>query len=374
MDAKLPNILELCFNALQKIRLFSECNPNSQKHRIKGTAILTFTVTLVTTGHLLKAISSDNLTEITSNLAILSMILFLAIKSWNIAFHCSKLMELSIQIEKQIETLKEDQQFDNLKSVKQRLNLTMRIVMLFIRTIAIALAFLITMTFVMRKYSFHAFETFTEGRSFGIYAISVFLNIIINCYFTVCYVIANSLPIVYISYAVGFNDELTARLKRIGISKELDYDEIIECIKIHQMIKHFVHDFIDCFKLVFSLQNIFSQISICMFAFNLVYAKSFNDLILFFICAAISLLEIGLPCYFGSELEKSSESLLDAIYQSSWLNCELKTKKVLVILMENLKQPMRINCYSVFDVNLKLFTVTMNKAYSFYCVLSKLID
>lgn len=85
-------------------------------------------------------------------------------------------------------------------------------------------------------------------------------------------------------------------------------------------------------------------------------------------------LMILLPCYYGSELEKASENLLIAIYQSDWLNCELNTKKLMVTFMENVKEPLKINCYLMFDVNMELFAKILDSSYSLYCVLASLND
>lgn len=140
------------------------------------------------------------------------------------------------------------------------------------------------------------------------------------------------------------------------------------------MIKNFVVKVNDCFNHIYYLQNIFSRVVICMFLLNMVYAKSIGETFLSLSFVAQSIFEIYLPCYYGSEMERSSDNLMDAIYQSDWLNCDLKTKKLIVKFMENLKRPMKINFYLIFDVKLELFAKIMNAAYSFYCVLSKLAE
>lgn len=201
MDAKLSNVLEICLNVLNKAGLFFEGDPSaSQRYWIKGVGASALTMAITVIGFLIKAISSNNLTGITSNLVIVCMVVFTSIKSWNIAFHCDKLIELKSQIQKQIDAVKKEQQFDNLKSVKERLSFTMKFVKLFTRLTAITLACNTVTTFVIGKHPFDAFESFhLERRSVGIYMISVVLNIIIDGYYAFCYFVCNSLPIVYIS-------------------------------------------------------------------------------------------------------------------------------------------------------------------------------
>lgn len=136
----------------------------------------------------------------------------------------------------------------------------------------------------------------------------------------------------------------------------------------------FVDDINSCYELTYSVQLILSQIMICSLALELVNSPSLDQILLSASVTVLMIIDIFLPCFFYSELEKSSDELHIAIYQSNWINCELKSKKLMIIFMEMLKVPMQCSCYLIFNINLESFTEIINAAYSFYCVLANFME
>jgi len=54
-----------------------------------------------------------------------------------------------------------------------------------------------------------------------------------------------------------------------------------------------------------------------------------------------------LMTYIGNEVMTGTESLLFSLYESSWMEIrEVKHKKSLLIIMENLRRPITIHAYS----------------------------
>lgn len=373
MNAKLPTILESCLINLRGLGLYKDDGGEikSRRHRRAGCIVLVAMMLPSVLLLLHKAITSESVIGMSSNLVLVLMASQMAMKSFNIAKNCNNFIAMNKQIV-EILILTDDKGDQKLDELKTRLNSTLKAFTIFKKIIAIGEVIVTLMAIITRKFPIDVFGDLIDEENDMVLNVSLIYLSITACYCAIVYYHQNILPYVYMSYAIGFLDELSGRLKLIGSSRELDHDELVRCIKIHQEIKKFTDEFEKAFKLILYMQNFFSQVIICSLIFNVVYAEHFFDVVVPFLYSIITILETLLPCYFGAELEKSSENLMDAIYQSEWINCELKTKKLMVKFMENLKHPMKINCYLIFDVNLELFGNIMNAAYSFYCVLNEL--
>jgi hypothetical protein len=80
-------------------------------------------------------------------------------------------------------------------------------------------------------------------------------------------------------------------------------------------------------------------------------------------------LEIFLPCYYGSEFAAASSKLSTALFGSEWIESDEKLKTTVKIFMENAKQDAKISAFGFFHVNLVTFRVIVHAAYSYYNVL-----
>jgi hypothetical protein len=83
-------------------------------------------------------------------------------------------------------------------------------------------------------------------------------------------------------------------------------------------------------------------------------------------------LEIFLPCYFGSELSAASSKLSTALFGSKWIESDEKLKSTMKIFMENVKKEIKVSAFGVFHVNLLTFTTIINSAYSYYNILKRI--
>lgn len=323
---------------------------------------LGFTVTVVTAGTFVESLNNMALVLMSFHL-IIKTVLFMA----NSAHH-EELKEQSQEIVR----VSFDVRFKNAKLEKQ-LHFTMRLLQSFYLLALVILIVHIMVTVYMGRFPYDIFESVADDGSAGAYASAVYSNVVF-VYAAIIYVTQNMLPLVYVSYVIGFLDDLAERLKCVGVSKSFDYDELVQCIKIHQLINKYFGEMHECYKWTFLVQNILSQFMICTYVFNLSTSKDLNTIILSLSFVILMTFEIFLPCFYGSELKRSSENLTDAIYMSDWLNCEIKTKKMIVIFTENLKQPMQISYHHLVDVNLESFALIIDAAYSFYCVMSELAN
>lgn len=83
-------------------------------------------------------------------------------------------------------------------------------------------------------------------------------------------------------------------------------------------------------------------------------------------------LHFFLPCYFGQHVQDTYSELNASLYDSNWINQSESFKKLIRIIMENLKKPEKISAFGVFTVDLENFKNAMNSAFSLYAVLKSM--
>jgi 7tm Odorant receptor len=81
-----------------------------------------------------------------------------------------------------------------------------------------------------------------------------------------------------------------------------------------------------------------------------------ENFVKFGLYAGIMVLEIFLPCYFGSRINEKTLLLRQKVFESQWLDASLEYKKLLVIFLERAKRPVKINIYGFFFLQLETFT------------------
>lgn len=74
----------------------------------------------------------------------------------------------------------------------------------------------------------------------------------------------------------------------------------------------------------------------------------------FFLVALVT--QIFLPCFLGNEMIFASNALMNSAYNSSWHIMSIRYRKLLLILMERLKQRSRILVGKLFPLSLDTFT------------------
>lgn len=83
-------------------------------------------------------------------------------------------------------------------------------------------------------------------------------------------------------------------------------------------------------------------------------------------------LHFFLPCYFGQHVEDTYDQLSTSFYESNWINQSESFKKLMRVMMENLRKPEKVSAFGVFTVNLENFKNAMNSAFSLYAVLKSM--
>jgi hypothetical protein len=61
------------------------------------------------------------------------------------------------------------------------------------------------------------------------------------------------------------------------------------------------------------------------------------------------------PCFHGSNIESQSEKFIFDLFSSEWYDFDLKCRKMVVVMMENLKKPMSVKAFGFGAINLDFF-------------------
>lgn len=76
----------------------------------------------------------------------------------------------------------------------------------------------------------------------------------------------------------------------------------------------------------------------------------------------VILVQIFLPCYFGSDLGLSAGELANANYHANWLRQDAKFKKNMIFFMEYLKKPPLLKAGNYFPITRGTF-VSVNRIF-----------
>ncbi|CAO1358417.1 unnamed protein product [Diamesa serratosioi] len=205
------------------------------------------------------------------------------------------------------------------------------------------------------------------------------------------------LPVFFICIATGLIKELCQRIGSIGekdakliiepptklqikflllsqqrLTQEEHLKELLNCIEIHKEIKKFATKSGEIFSTMIFAQGVSSSINMCTAAFQLSLIKPYSEfslLIHLIVYIFATILLIFIPCYIGNDLRLSSEKLSNKIFHSDWISESKNFKIAMKLFMENVKRPIIISAFNIFDLNLENFIRIFNFAYSLYALL-----
>lgn len=292
------------------------------------------------------------------------------IKFANLAWQSYPLTEMHAEL-KELCDFTFDERFKNRHHIKKETKMMMKIVKQYLANSSVILLVTLISIICFKKLTFNIFSVEHEKNAIAFWIVSLQL-VVASFYGNLAITVFNMTPLMLLSYAVGIINELSERLQFICLSDEFDYDEIVKCVQIHQKIKAFVLKIQKHFGMVWLFQILLSNVVICFAAFATTSANNSMESIKGLNLAALIFLEILLPCVMGDKLVSSSVQLMDAIGHSYWPDKKMnpKTKKVMLIFMENLKHPVKISFFNVIHVNLLTFRGIIDSAYSLYAVLA----
>lgn len=119
---------------------------------------------------------------------------------------------------------------------------------------------------------------------------------------------------------------------------------------------------VDDFKSIWSeiIGMFFKIIVICIGGCIFVITKgedqlTYRESLIFYVYIVLSVFYIFILSYFGEMIYSTSSEFSYSLFSSDWVNADMKYKKAIIIVMENMKQPVKLSVLFYDCLNLKLF-------------------
>lgn len=369
MDVDLLKPLDQCFEIWKFIGFYND-GKQSWKRSILGFLFFMTMTPVVAIGEIIRLRNSKNFEEAVEALSIVIPTLIFILQIINIQKQLASLIPMKNKIE-EIFAFSQEKRFKNQK-LQQKIRIVLRILQIFIGNCYL-ITIMITCSLVIFKTNpYNAFGVRYEDSPFKFYLSGVHL-VVTSLHANLVITFVNLLPIIYMSYASGFLEELADRFQTIGTEPDYDKDELVKCIKIHRLIIEFVKEIKSNFGFLIFCQCVLSQLIISLIIFNSSTRNGIFDTVHVMAFCFIMVLEVFLPCFFGQQIIASSEKLSNSIFHSHcWQSMKSDSHTDIKILMENLKNPIKISIFGLFNVDLVSFTRIIESAYKLYVVLKNL--
>ncbi|XP_075969783.1 odorant receptor 46a-like [Anticarsia gemmatalis] len=145
--------------------------------------------------------------------------------------------------------------------------------------------------------------------------------------------------------------------------------EINKCIKHYDAICNFCKLIQDAFSETLFIQFALGSCKTCVCLFRFTLPATYHFLTFLFLYMIIMILQIMVPCWFGSKLIEKSSQISFSVYDCDWTVRCRRFNSNLRLLVERAKRPLTITGGQMFLLSLKTFTTIMNSAYSFFTLL-----
>jgi hypothetical protein len=372
MDVKILQPLRLCLDTFNFLGL--KFDKNYRWKTVIGMIVNMLTIYAFVIGELNHMSKADSLEEIVQGFSIFS-------SGTCVIFKTIHYMKFSKPIEKLYENLKDifnsrffnDQNIDDCESLKKEIRDIVIIFKIFIFS-SFSSVTIFFLTFFVQGLVYDVMYPFDITNWIG------FWIAVVHQSFTSIYVVPlvtclDSLPVLFIGYATGIMNELAKRLESSGsLCDDDDKLHLEKCIEVHKQMKELVIEIQNNFSGILFIQGFISSTTICS---NIFLASMVDNISTFLhgltFCVSLSI-ENFIYCYFGQNLMNSSEKVSNSVFHSEWYKMKLATIKNLKMFMENLKNPLRISIYGVYDLNLMMFQKIIHNSYSMFTVLRSMND
>ncbi|KAK9884865.1 hypothetical protein WA026_009087 [Henosepilachna vigintioctopunctata] len=162
---------------------------------------------------------------------------------------------------------------------------------------------------------------------------------------------------------------------RTKVRNECIYNELKECIDHYDKITSYIKDLEEIFTFVPFGQLSVSTVVICVSCFQVMILDPLSTNFLGMITFALTMIfQIYTYCHYGNQLYHESASIGDAVYMSDWYSFDLKSKRMIIILMERSKKPLVFKAGYLLPLSVETFVSIMRKTYSLLAVLQKQME
>ncbi|XP_063919464.1 odorant receptor 94b-like [Zophobas morio] len=150
-------------------------------------------------------------------------------------------------------------------------------------------------------------------------------------------------------------------------------EAVKQCIVHYDSILTFVKKYEDCFSWCTFCQITGTTLSLgfCCIGLTLVSPTSMNA-VLFFVSYLAVAAQIFFYCHYGTILYEEHEKIMKAIYMSPWHEYDVKTRKMLIIVMERSKSPVILTAGKIIQLTYQTFISVLKTSYSFIAIMNNL--
>ncbi|KAG5683124.1 hypothetical protein PVAND_012424 [Polypedilum vanderplanki] len=190
------------------------------------------------------------------------------------------------------------------------------------------------------------------------------------------------LPIVYLVAMLEHLCDKLENLKRqkmIGrINKNTKTDnqnEFLNCVIYQRTILKLTNQTEKIFSKIIAIQGFFMSIILCTVAFILTllsFPNDFGVFVKFFTYSMSMLLQIVIPCYYGTLLTLTHDKISLSLFHSDWIFEEVKHQRNVKILIEYSKKTLKFKAFKIFEIDLETFMRILNSAYSLFAVFKRI--
>ncbi|XP_060522984.1 putative odorant receptor 85d isoform X2 [Cylas formicarius] len=146
-----------------------------------------------------------------------------------------------------------------------------------------------------------------------------------------------------------------------------------KCVVYYNTLLTFVGLIEATFSYGIFIQFLCSAIVICLTGFQMMVinftSAQFILLVFYFICMTC---QVGMYCWYGQLVMQKSDEITNACYHVNWNEIDIKSQKMLIIIMERAKRPSTVHAAGVFPLNLATLMTILRTSYSYFAVLQRL--
>ncbi|XP_059049030.1 odorant receptor 4-like [Achroia grisella] len=153
------------------------------------------------------------------------------------------------------------------------------------------------------------------------------------------------------------------------VRESLDcYDEIVAVVKIHQRLIRYGNDLEDAFAVVNLINVLLSSVDICCVMFTIVFLDPVMEVSSkFFLGAALT--QMGIVCWYADDIFTTSLGVSDAVYESGWYNCDIRSRRALLLMLERSQRPLYFTALKFSPITLNTYRSILTTSYSYFTLL-----
>ncbi|KAJ3645574.1 hypothetical protein Zmor_007877 [Zophobas morio] len=205
-----------------------------------------------------------------------------------------------------------------------------------------------------------------------LYEITYSIQVIGSSYLTFVHLCVDNLNYIMNVYIKCQFDMLSDNLRNFTkISSDFNKG-LIECVLHHKRILSFVEGS-KFFNWIFVCHLIINGVAIGITMFKLTMVVPFSTEFYTLVTYEFAVTnQIYMYCWYGNEVELSSDLVSYAAFESDWTELPEDVKKNLFIFVLNVIEPIKISAFNVFYLSLDTFKTILKTAWSYFALLDQL--